>query len=439
MDLPPPPPPSSIREVFLSKLEGEDERFFNDKNILFIVTGGIRDDYFKQVNVTKKTTAFPNADFTTIMLLQTDEKSLESDSLKRFVTADTPEYIDAATELSTSCKVDLAKVDSMWSIGGSSSQKTYSKEPDGLSELTFGASKEYTKLTQDQKDSFGPFVHSLIGKTTIFYNSGGVSVARNSGPFVTLYNSETNEQTTFVEPTLAEKEILDRLALLTNPALESAAAVAGPDLKRLSVPVPGNESIVGAVNSKSEVEYIVKGQHTNTAPVSIVKKIRELLLAELDKGNSVARGANRERSDDDDADGNADDMDEEDEKDDGEVVERKSKRAKKKPTIVIIANRETNLKFGGGWLEQSVVMQATETPLSGIVLPTDSVIVEASSAQAQWFDGSGVKKKIQTFSCKNVPVPAPVPAPVGGKSYRKRKRTRKTKRRRSRSRKVGRK
>ena len=183
-------------------------------------------------------------------------------------------------------------------------------------------------------------------------------------------------------------------------------------------------------------QYIVKGQHTNTAPVSIVQKIRELLLAELDEGNFVARGANRERSDDDDADDNADDMVEED---DEEVVEKKSKRAKKNPTIVIIANRETNLKFGGGWLEQSVVMQANNTPLSGIVLPTDSVIVEASSAQAQWFDGSGDKKKIQTFSCNNVPVPAPVPAPVGGKSYRKRKRTRKTKRRRSRSRKVGRK
>ena len=422
MDLQPPPPPS-IREVFLSKLKDEDKGFFNSKNILFIVTGGIRDAYFKQVNVTKQTTAFPNDDFTTIMLLQTDEKSLESDSLKRFVTAGTPEYIDAATKLSTSCGVDLAEVDSMWSIGGSSSQKTYSKEPDDLSELTFGASKEYRNLTPDQQVSFGPFVHSLIGKTTIFYNSGGVSVARNSDPFVTLYNSETGKQTSFVEPKPEEKSILDNLAVLTNADLTSAAAEAGPKLKSLSV--PGNESIVGAVNSKSELEYIVKGQHTNTAPVSIVKKIRELLLAELVK----------ERSDDDDADGNADDMDEEDDK---EVVERKSKRAKKKPTIVIIANRETNLKFGGGWLEQSVVMQANNTPLSGIVLPTDSVIVEASSAQAQWFDGSD-KKKIQTFSCKNVPVPAPVPAPVGGKSYRKRKRTRKTKRRRSRSRKVGRK
>ena len=424
MDPQTPPPPPSIREVFLSKLTDEDKVFFNDKNILFIVTGGIRDAYFKQVNVTKQTTAFPNYDFTTIMLLQTDEKSLESDSLKRFVTADTPEYIDAANKLYTSCGVDLAEVDSMWSIGGSSSQKTYSKEPDGLSELTFGASKEYRNLTPDQQVSFGPFVHSLIGKTTIFYNSGGVSVARNSDPFVTLYNSETGKQTNFVELTPGEREkvILDNLAVLTNADLTSAAAEAGPILKGLSV--PGNESIVGAVNSKSELEYIVKGQHTNTAPVSIVQQIRELLLAEL------------ESSDDDDADGNADDMDEEDDK---EVVERKSKRAKKKPTIVIIANRETNLKFGGGWLEQSVVMQADNTPLSGIVLPTDSVIVEASSAQAQWFDGSGVKKKIQTFSCKNVPVPAPVPAPVGGKSYRKRKRTRKTKRRRSRSRKVGRK
>ena len=417
MDLPPPPPPPrSIREVFLSKLNDDDKDFFNDKNILFIVTGGIRDAYFKQVNVTKQTTAFPNDDFTTIMLLQTDEKSLESDSLQRFVTAGTPEYIDAANKLSTSCGVDLAEVDSMWSIGGSSSQKTYSREPGGLSDLTFGSSKEYTNLTQGQQDSFGPFVHSLIGKTTIFYNSGGVSVARNRDPFVTLYNSDTGEQTNFVGPTPEEKGILDTLAVLTNEDLKSAAVEAGPRLKELSV--PGNESIVGAVNSKSELQYIVKGQHTNTAPVSIVQKIRELLLAELVE------------------DDNADDMDEEDGE---EVVEKKSKRAKKTPTIVIIANRETNLKFGGGWLEQSVVMQANNTPLSGIVLPTDSVIVEASSGQAQWFDGSGDKKKIQTFSCNNVPVPAPVLAPVGGKSYRKRKRTRKTKRRRSRSRKVGRK